>query len=159
YITSQNLDRRAFAVLNCIAVVPGAVGAWRREAILQAGDFTNETLAEDTDLTLAMLRLGYTIKYEDRAVALTEPPDTIRSFVKQRFRWMYGTLQAAWKPCDTLFRPRYGTLGTVAIPNVLLFQILFPLISPVMDLLMMWSFVATLWQRHQHPNDYSIDTL
>jgi len=159
YITSQNLDRRAFAVLNCIAVVPGAVGAWRREAILQAGGFTNETLAEDTDLTLAMLRLGYTIKYEDQAVALTEAPDTIRAFVKQRFRWMYGTLQAAWKHGDTLFRPRYGTLGTVAIPNVLLFQIFFPLISPVMDLLMVWSFAATFWQRHQHPNDYSIDSL
>jgi hypothetical protein len=47
----------------------------------------------------------------------------------------------------------------VAIPNVLLFQILFPLLSPVMDLLMAWALLSTLWQRSQHPLDYSTDSL
>jgi cellulose synthase/poly-beta-1,6-N-acetylglucosamine synthase-like glycosyltransferase/peptidoglycan/xylan/chitin deacetylase (PgdA/CDA1 family)/spore germination protein YaaH len=159
YITSQNMDRRAFTVLNCISVVPGAVGAWRRALVLQAGGFAEETLAEDADLTLAILRLGAKIDYEDEAIALTEAPDTVRAFVKQRFRWMYGTLQAAWKHRDTLFRRRYGMLGMVAIPNVLLFQIVFPLISPVMDLLMVGSLVATVWQRYQHPLDYTTDAL
>ena len=159
YISSQNLDRRAFDLLNCITVVPGAVGAWRRDLILQSGGFTADTLAEDADLTLAILRRGYEINYEDEAVALTEAPDTVRGFLKQRFRWMYGTLQAAWKHRDTLFRPRYGPLGMLAIPNVFIFQILFPLISPVMDLLMLWSLAVTAWQRHQHPTDYSTDAL
>src|SRR6266702_7231078 len=104
YIASQNLDRRAFALLNCISVVPGAVGAWRRELLVRAGGFAEETLAEDADLTLALLRLGYTIDYEEEAMAFTEAPDTVRGFVQQRFRWMYGTLQAAWKHVDTLFR-------------------------------------------------------
>ena len=36
YITSQNFDRRAFDLLNCITVVPGAIGAFRKEAILKA---------------------------------------------------------------------------------------------------------------------------
>src|SRR5215475_2958520 len=159
YIASQNLDRRAFALLNCISVVPGAVGAWRSELLVRAGGFAEETLAEDADLTLALLRLGYTIDYEEEAMAFTEAPDTVRGFVKQRFRWMYGTLQAAWKHVDTLFRPRYGALGMCALPNVLIFQILFPLISPVMDLLMVWSLVATGWARYQHPLDYTTDTL
>jgi cellulose synthase/poly-beta-1,6-N-acetylglucosamine synthase-like glycosyltransferase len=159
YITSQNLDRRAFAVLNCISVVPGAVGAWRRSLVVQARGFTADTLAEDADLTLTILRMGYKIAYEDEAIALTEAPDTLRGFVKQRFRWMYGTLQAVWKHLDTAFRPRYGALGMVAIPNVLLFQILFPLLSPVMDLLMAWALLSTLWQRAQHPLDYSTDSL
>ena len=159
YIASQNLDRRAFALLNCISVVPGAVGAWRRELVVRAGGFAEETLAEDADLTLALLRLGYKIDYEEEAMAFTEAPDTVRGFVKQRFRWMYGTLQAAWKHIDTLFRPRYGALGMFAIPNVLIFQILFPLISPVMDLLMVWSLAAAGWARYQHPLDYTTDTL
>jgi cellulose synthase/poly-beta-1,6-N-acetylglucosamine synthase-like glycosyltransferase len=140
-------------------VVPGAVGAWRRELVVRAGGFAEETLAEDADLTLALLRLGYTIDYEEEAMAFTEAPDTVRGFVKQRFRWMYGTLQAAWKHSDTLFRPRYGALGMFAIPNVLIFQILFPLISPVMDLLILWSLVAAAWARYQHPLDYTTDTL
>ena len=159
YIASQNLDRRAFAVLNCITVVPGAVGAWRRALVLQAGGFTDETVAEDADLTLAILRMGYQIGYEDTAVALTEAPDTVRGFVRQRFRWMYGTLQAAWKHSDVLFRPRYGALGLVAIPNVLLFQIFFPLISPVMDFCLAWALGTTAWQRSQHPLDYSTAAL
>ena len=159
YIASQNLDRRAFALLNCISVVPGAVGAWRRELLVRAGGFVDETLAEDADLTLALLRRGYTIDYEEEAIAFTEAPDTVRGFVQQRFRWMYGTLQAAWKHVDTLFRRRYGALGMVAMPNVLIFQILFPLIAPVMDLLMVWSLVAAAWQRSQHPLDSATDTL
>jgi cellulose synthase/poly-beta-1,6-N-acetylglucosamine synthase-like glycosyltransferase/peptidoglycan/xylan/chitin deacetylase (PgdA/CDA1 family)/spore germination protein YaaH len=159
YITSQNLDRRAFAALNCVTVVPGAVGAWRRDVIVQAGGFSDATLAEDADLTLAILRQHYQVAYEEQALAFTEAPDTVRNFLKQRFRWMYGTLQAAWKHRDTMLRPRYGALGMWAIPNILLFQVLFPLLSPVMDMLLAWSLASTAWQRYQHPLDYSSDTL
>ena len=41
YVTSQNLDRRAFNLLNCITVVPGAVGAWRRELVEELGGFNS----------------------------------------------------------------------------------------------------------------------
>ncbi|MBI3650352.1 MAG: glycosyltransferase [Acidobacteria bacterium] len=158
YITSQNLDRRAFNVLNCITVVPGAVGAWRRQLVLEAGSFTHLTLAEDADLTMAILKRGYRVAYEDEAIALTEAPDTVRGFLKQRYRWMYGTLQAAWNHKNALFNPRYGTLGLVALPNIFIFQVLFPLISPAMDLLMVLSLANVLWNRFQHPTDFSADT-
>jgi peptidoglycan-N-acetylglucosamine deacetylase len=159
YITSQNLDRRAFNLLNCITVVPGAVGAWRRGLMIEAGGFTDETLAEDVDLTMAIRKMGYSIVYEDEAMALTEAPDTVRGFVKQRHRWMYGTLQAAWKHKDALFRPRYGSLGFVALPNIFIFQVLFPLISPAMDLLMLVTLVMTGVDRWQHPEEFSADSL
>ncbi len=150
YITSQNLDRRAFASLNCITVVPGAVGAWRRELIERAGGFTPDTLAEDQDLTLRVRRLGYNIGYEESAVAWTEAPDTLRGLDKQRFRWSFGTLQCMWKHRDALFRWRYGTLGFVGMPNVWLFQILFPLISPLMDLVLVWALVSAGLEFFQH---------
>ncbi|MDS4070385.1 MAG: glycosyltransferase [Candidatus Competibacter sp.] len=159
YITSQNLDRRAFHVLDCITVVPGAVGAWRRELIERAGGFTHVTLAEDADLTLAIRKLGYAIVYEDEAVALTEAPDTVRGFIRQRYRWMYGTMQAAWKHRDVLFRPRYGALGFVALPNVIVFQVLFPLVSPIMDLLLIGSLGTAAFDHWQHPAEYSPDAL
>ncbi len=158
YITSQNLDRRAFDLLNCITVVPGAVGAWRRELIVQAGGFSHDTLAEDADLTLSILRNGHHVAYADRAIAWTEAPDTTAALLKQRFRWMYGTLQAAWKQRDTLFRPRFGSLGLVALPNLLLFQVVFPLVSPVMDLELFVSGAAALVQSMQHPQEFSADT-
>ena len=159
YITSQNLDRRAFARLNCITVVPGAVGAWRRELLEQVGGFSSDTVAEDQDLTLRVRRRGYRIGYEEQAVAWTEAPDTVRALARQRFRWSYGTLQCAWKHRDALFRPRYGVVGWIALPNVWVFQILFPLLAPLMDLTLVWSLVSAGLERLEHPAEYAITNL
>jgi len=159
YITSQNLERRAFGLLNCISVVPGAIGAWRRQLILKAGGFAHDTLAEDADLTLTLLQMGYKVDYDEEAIALTEAPDTVDGFLKQRFRWMFGTLQAVWKHRETLFRPRYGAIGMFAIPNVVLFQICFPLISPLMDLVMLQSICWTVWHKYQQPGEYTTQAL
>lgn len=159
YITSQNLDRRAFASLNCITVVPGAVGAWRRELVEKAGGFNSDTLAEDQDLTLRIRRLGYKIGYEETAIAWTEAPDTIRGLFRQRFRWGFGSLQCMWKHRDALFRGRYGTLGWIAMPNVWIFQILFPLVSPLLDALIFWSLIAAVLARLEHPADQAFSHL
>ena len=159
YITSQNMDRRAFASLNCITVVPGAVGAWRRDLLDEAGAFTSDTLAEDQDLTLRIRRLGYKIGYEENAIAWTEAPATLRALAKQRFRWGYGTLQCMWKHGDALFRPRFGALGFVAMPNVWIFQILFPLISPVMDLMLVYTLLSAGLDWLQQPAGYSMTNL
>ncbi len=159
YITSQNLERRAFDSLNGITVVPGAVGAWRRELVVAAGGLNDDTLAEDADLTMRILRAGYEIVYEDEAIAWTEAPDTVQGLLNQRFRWVFGTLQAAWKQRDTLFRPRFGALGLAAMPNLIVFQVLFPLVSPMMDLQMLASLGAAALQRHQHPAEFSADIM
>jgi len=154
YITSQNLDRRAFAGLNAITVVPGAVGAWQREALEKAGGFESNTLAEDQDLTLRVRQLGYRIAYAERAVAYTEAPDTFRGLAKQRFRWSFGTLQCMWKHRRTLFNKKFGALGFLAMPNVWIFQILFPLVSPLMDLMLVWTMLNYLVQRLEHPKEF-----
>ena len=143
YITSQNMEKRAFDLLNCITVVPGALGAWRKSAIEAAGGISADTVAEDADLTIAIRRLGWRISYDAEAIAWTEAPETPGQLIRQRFRWTFGTLQSVWKHADTLFRPRYGTLGFVALPNILLFQLILPLVSPVIDLLFLGS--VAIW--------------
>jgi len=155
YITSQNLDRRAFDMMNCITVVPGSVGTWRRKAVLEVGGFSDQTLAEDADLTFSIIRRGYKVAYQDQAVTYTEAPESVKDFLRQRFRWMLGTLQTAWKHTDALFRPRYGALGIVALPNIFVFQLIFALISPLMDLTILVSLTWALWQSAHHPVDYS----
>jgi cellulose synthase/poly-beta-1,6-N-acetylglucosamine synthase-like glycosyltransferase/spore germination protein YaaH/peptidoglycan/xylan/chitin deacetylase (PgdA/CDA1 family) len=139
YVTSQNLEKRAFDLLNCIPVVPGALSAWRAEAINDAGGFSADTVAEDTDLTMTIRRAGWKISYEEEAIGWTDAPETAAALVRQRFRWTFGTLQAFWKHRDTLGRTKYGTLGWIALPNVFLFQLLLPLFSPVIDLLFLGS--------------------
>lgn len=145
YICAFNLDRRALDMLNAITVVPGAVGAWRRDVIRAAGDFTEDTLAEDTDVTLAIRQLGFRVLYDDEAVAYTEVPVTTLALVKQRFRWLFGTLQAAWKHRAALFRPQYGSLGFVALPSIWLFQLVLPVVSPLAELAMLAALLGGNW--------------
>ena len=150
YITAQNLERRALAAMNAITVVPGAVGAWRRAALEKLGGFPSDTLAEDQDLTLAVHKAGYTVLFDSTATAWTEAPDSARGLARQRFRWAYGTLQCLWKHRDVMLRPRYGALGLVAMPQVWLFQILFSVVSPLVDMLLVWQLGASWLDYLQH---------
>ncbi len=159
YVTSQNLDRRAFSLLNCITVIPGAVGAWRRKLILEAGGFTNDTLAEDQDLTITIRKMGHVIAYAERAIAWTEAPDTLGTLSRQRFRWSFGTLQCAWKHKDALFKRKYGTLGFVALPNTWLFQLLLTALSPLADLMFVFSLFSVWLTFKTHGDTYALTDL
>jgi len=137
YISSQNFDRKAFAYVNAITVVPGAIGAFRKSAVEEAGGFTTDTLAEDCDLTIRLLRCNYLVQNEGRAIALTESPETLKMFIKQRFRWSFGVMQTFWKNRDMLFSTSNPSLGWIALPNILLFQYIIPAIIPLADFLML----------------------
>lgn len=143
YITSQNFDRRAFNLLNCITVVPGAIGAFRRKAVLEAGGFTTDTLAEDCDLTMRLHKSGYIIANCNDAISYTEAPETLKQFLKQRFRWSFGILQSFWKHRDAIFRKEYKNFGKVALPNILLYQIMLPFLAPLADLLLIVSLILS----------------
>ena len=143
YITAQNLERRALARLDAITVVPGAVGAWRLEAIRSVGGYPDDTLAEDQDLTIAIQRAGWSVRYDQSAVAWTEAPESLRSLAKQRFRWAFGTLQCLWKHRPAIGSPHPRGLGWVGLPQAIVFQILLAAISPIIDLALLVSFFLT----------------
>ncbi|WP_409296782.1 glycosyltransferase [Peribacillus sp. SCS-26] len=143
YVTGFNLERRAFAALNCITVVPGAIGAWRKSAVEEAGYFQEDTLAEDTDITLTLLRSGHRIEFEEKAYAFTEAPEDIRSLAKQRYRWVYGTLQCLWKHRTALFNKKNKSLGYIALPNMWIFQYVYQTIAPLADLLFILALFNT----------------
>lgn len=136
YTTSQNFDRMAYAAINAITVVPGAIGAFRRKAIIDAGGLTTDTLAEDCDLTIRVNKAGYKVENENGAIALTEAPEKLGQFIKQRTRWCFGIMQTFWKNRAAMFRPKYRGLGMWALPNMLLFQFIIPTFSPIADVLM-----------------------
>jgi cellulose synthase/poly-beta-1,6-N-acetylglucosamine synthase-like glycosyltransferase len=142
YITAQNMDRRAFDLINSITVVPGAIGAFSKKAIFEAGGFTYDTLAEDCDLTMRILKLGYIVRNSAEAVAYTEAPETLNMLLKQRFRWSFGVIQSFWKNRDALFNKKYKFFGMVGMPNILIFQILLPLFSPLADLMMIFGLFS-----------------
>jgi cellulose synthase/poly-beta-1,6-N-acetylglucosamine synthase-like glycosyltransferase/peptidoglycan/xylan/chitin deacetylase (PgdA/CDA1 family)/spore germination protein YaaH len=157
YITAQNLERRALARLDAMTVVPGAVGAWRLAAIESVGGYPDDTLAEDQDLTIAIQRAGWRVAYDQYAVAWTESPESFAGLAKQRFRWAYGTLQCLWKHRAVVVRGRPKGLARVGLPQAMVFQILLAMISPIIDLALIVSFVMTWiavqahgWEQTQH---------
>ena len=135
YTTSQNFDRRAYDTVNAILVVPGAIGAFRKSAMETINGFTTDTLAEDCDLTLRMLRAGFVIRTCNDALALTEAPETLNNFMKQRSRWTFGMMQSFWKHRDLLFSFKKSNIGWIALPNLLIFNFIIPLFSPLVDIL------------------------
>ena len=149
YITSQNFERRALDLFNVVTVVPGAIGAWRTAAVRNGGCYPINTVAEDADLTMNLLEQGYKVIYEDRSLAFTEAPVNARGLLRQRFRWSFGILQAVFKHKQA-FRTN-PAMGLFALPNILVFQILLPLVSPFIDLMFVASLLQYLWQRYFHP--------
>jgi peptidoglycan-N-acetylglucosamine deacetylase len=150
YITSQNFERRALNTLGAVSVVPGAIGAWRTSAVREAGAYHTDTVAEDADLTMALLQRGYRVEYEDSALAYTEAPSNANGLMRQRFRWSFGILQSVWKHRSAFGRK--GVLGWVALPNIVIFQILLPLVSPFIDLMFVFGALWYFVQKSFHPD-------
>ncbi|WP_240197271.1 bifunctional polysaccharide deacetylase/glycosyltransferase family 2 protein [Nonomuraea lactucae] len=137
YVIGFNLDRRAFELLDCMATVPGAIGAFRRSALVALGGVSTDTLAEDTDLTMALCRAGWRVVYEEKALAWTEAPTSLGQLWKQRYRWCYGTMQAMWKHRRAVLER--GPFGRRCLGYLGMFQVLLPLLAPVVDLMAVYS--------------------
>jgi cellulose synthase/poly-beta-1,6-N-acetylglucosamine synthase-like glycosyltransferase/peptidoglycan/xylan/chitin deacetylase (PgdA/CDA1 family) len=143
YVMGFNLDRRMYDVLQCIPTIPGAVGAFRREALEEIGGISGDTLAEDTDVTLAIGRSGRRVVYVEDARAWTEAPATLGGLWRQRYRWSFGTMQAVWKHKGAIFSrdPRQRRIGRRALPYMTVFQIILPMTAPVIDLFVLYGLV------------------
>jgi cellulose synthase/poly-beta-1,6-N-acetylglucosamine synthase-like glycosyltransferase/peptidoglycan/xylan/chitin deacetylase (PgdA/CDA1 family)/spore germination protein YaaH len=159
YIVAQNLERRALAALGTLTVVPGAVGAWRKSALMEVGGYPSDTLAEDQDLTIHLQGKGYRVRFDSTAIAWTEAPNSFAGLARQRFRWAYGTLQCLWKYRSFTFNPRYGALGMIALPQVWLFQIILTALAPLADLLLIWQIIGQGIAYLQHGPEFSNDNL
>jgi len=153
YVIGFNLDRRMFDIARCIATVPGAIGAFRRAALADVGGISEDTLAEDTDVTMSLLRHGWEVVYEGRALAWTEVPSTLRQLWRQRYRWCYGTLQCVWKHRRAVLeRGPGGRLGRIGLTYLMLFQVVLPVTAPLADvyalcglLFQQWGTITLIW--------------
>ncbi|MER5963247.1 bifunctional polysaccharide deacetylase/glycosyltransferase family 2 protein [Streptomyces sp. NPDC002057] len=142
YVMGFNLDRRMYDMLRCMPTIPGAVGAFRRSALERVGGMSDDTLAEDTDITMALHRDGWRVVYAENARAWTEAPESVQQLWSQRYRWSYGTMQAIWKHRRALVeRGPSGRFGRVGLPLVSLFMVVAPLLAPLIDVFLLYGLV------------------
>jgi cellulose synthase/poly-beta-1,6-N-acetylglucosamine synthase-like glycosyltransferase/peptidoglycan/xylan/chitin deacetylase (PgdA/CDA1 family) len=142
YVMGFNLDRRMYDILGCMPTIPGAVGAFRRSALERVGGMSDDTLAEDTDVTMALHRDGWRVVYAENARAWTEAPESVQQLWSQRYRWSYGTMQAIWKHRRAVVeRGPSGRFGRVGLPLVSLFMVVAPLLAPLIDVFLLYGLV------------------
>ena len=129
YISGLNIQRRAFAYLNCMQVISGAIGAFRKDALIQIGKYSNDTIVEDMDLTVTLAKMGSKIEYIGDAIAYTEAPESIHDYYKQRYRWTYGTFEVLNKHKDILFKGH--NIGMIGLPYILITMMIDIMVSLV----------------------------
>ncbi len=138
YVSGLNIQRRSEAYFSKITVVPGPLGAFRASVLESVGLYTGDTFAEDADLTLKILKAGYKITYEKRAIGYTEAPGTLLDLGKQRYRWYRGILQSMIKHKNLLFNHRYGVTGFFMFPWMIFNGLIF---SGFTFFTLLWLFV------------------
>ncbi|MBA3788867.1 glycosyltransferase family 2 protein [Patescibacteria group bacterium] len=136
YISGLTIQRKAFAQINCMQIISGAIGAFRKEALMKVGGYSSDTLVEDMDITISIAKIGYKVEYNAEAIAYTEAPETIADFLKQRVRWIFGGFQILKKHNDMIFNAQYGKMGMIALPYFMIF--------PWIDVLISFLFVFTV---------------
>jgi biofilm PGA synthesis N-glycosyltransferase PgaC len=115
YTTSINLIRKSQSALHCVMIVPGAIAALKTKVLHEVGYFPSDTFAEDFDITMKILKAGYHVEYESRAIAFTQAPESVEDFMKQRRRWYRGIPQVLSKYQGMYFNPKYGTAGIFGV--------------------------------------------
>ncbi|KUO03304.1 bifunctional polysaccharide deacetylase/glycosyltransferase family 2 protein [Streptomyces caeruleatus] len=143
YVMSFGLERRLFDLIGASPTVPGAIGAFRRSALVSCGGISADTLAEDTDIAMALCRADWRVVYRSDAHALTHVPSTVRELWHQRHRWAYGTLQSIWKHRRAVQETGVaGLLGRRTLPYLVLFQLVLPLAAPLMDVVALYGLTT-----------------
>lgn len=129
YITGIQIVRRAFDVFGSITIVPGALGAFKKSFLTEAGAYGKETIVEDFDQTIKLLKAGLITQGSAKATAYTEAPNTLRDFIAQRKRWYRGNIQVLKRHSDALTNPRYGYLQKLSLPYLFLGMVITPIVG------------------------------
>ncbi len=135
YLRAFLFGRLGWNRLGGNLIISGAFGLFRRDAIIAAGGYAEDTVGEDIELILWLRRRGYEeggphwVEFIPDPVAWTEAPASLKMLGRQRDRWHRGLADALWRHSRLLFNPRYGGMGLLAFPYFFLVELLAPVIE------------------------------
>jgi cellulose synthase/poly-beta-1,6-N-acetylglucosamine synthase-like glycosyltransferase len=132
YLRAFLLGRTGWDRLGALMIVSGAFGLFRRDVLEQVGGYWTETVGEDLEMTLRLHRSmrdsnrAHRVVYSSDPVCWTEVPSDVGTLGHQRRRWHRGLWESLWRHRGMLLRPRYGVVGMVGLPYMLVFEFLGP---------------------------------
>lgn len=135
YIRAFVLGRMAWSRASGLILISGAFGVFDRKIVLACGGYDKNTVGEDMELVVRMRKYmeerkePYEVITVPDPLCWTEVPETKEILIKQRNRWMRGTMETLWKHRKLMFNPKYGKLGMVSLPYWFFFEFLGPLVE------------------------------
>ncbi len=132
YLRAFLMARLAWSEISALTIVSGAFGIFRRSVAVAVGGYSRDTVGEDFEIIIKIRRRmqeqrkAYVIRFVPEPVCWTEAPESLAVLKRQRVRWQRGSLETFFKHWRVLFRPRYGQLGLIAMPNTFLVDVLGP---------------------------------
>ena len=145
YVAGIEIVRRAFDFFGSITIVPGALGAYKKSTLDEVGTFHSDTLVEDFDATVKVLKSGFVIQGSTTATAYTEAPQSLHDFYKQRKRWYRGNLQVLQRHSETVFNPRYAFLHRIAFPFMIISMVVLPFAGLAVTATAIWEIITGDW--------------
>ena len=137
YLRAFLIGREAWGQGNMLMIISGAFGVFRTDLVRAVGGCRSRAIGEDFDLVARIHRhllekgADYRIHFVPDPMCWTEVPSDLKSLGRQRARWQKGLLDVLWSNRDMLFRPRYGRIGSFALPYLWLFELFAPVVEIV----------------------------
>ena len=141
YIVNENIYRRVFDIFGVVPVVPGPLASFRKKSLKEIGFYDRDTLTEDFDITVKLLKTQRVVQALSDANVYTEATVTWKDFIKQRTRWNRGTYQTIMKHRNVFENPRFGYLRNLTFQYIILSMYVVPVISVVSLVVIAWSIV------------------
>ena len=132
YLRSFFTGRIGAAAMGMLMIISGAFGAFRKDAVIAAGGYTNDCIGEDMELVVKLHRRlrntgkAYKISFLPDPICWTQPPENMHDLYKQRKRWQIGLINVLLTHRDMAFNPKYGKAGVVMLPYYWIFEFIGP---------------------------------
>jgi cellulose synthase/poly-beta-1,6-N-acetylglucosamine synthase-like glycosyltransferase len=142
YIEGLNMARSAQSYIRLVNIIPGPIGIFRKKAIVESGYYSNDTFAEDADLTLKILANGWKIYYEPASISYTEAPASLQQLLKQRYRWTRGIIQSIRKHKHLMINPSINFGDTFILWTMFYEALIWPAMNIAANLFFIIAAVA-----------------
>jgi len=135
YLRAFLVGRVGWSIFNTVLIISGAFGAFRKDAVIQVGGYTLDTIGEDMDVVIKLHKYMREKKYRYRITFLPDPicwtqvPESFKDLFTQRRRWQVGLMDSMRRNSKLMLNPRYGVCGMVAMPYFFLFELIAPIIE------------------------------
>lgn len=135
YFRSFLMARLAWSKINCLMIISGAFGLFRKDVINEIGGYTLGSMGEDLDIVIRLhrhmrdMKRAYRIAFVPEPMCWTEVPESLKVLSRQRARWQNGALDCFFRYRGMALNPRYGRVGMLGFMQMVIVDLAGPIVE------------------------------